>query len=75
MTTQATAPPAPTRKSSSQSTLQPTLAESFPEKPENVAAQVLSDTEIELTWSPPRVSRGKILEYVCIYVKAGEYFE
>ena len=73
--TPATTPPAPTRKSSSQSTLQPTTAKSFPEKPENVAAQALSDTEIELTWSPPGVPHGKILEYVCIYFKAGEYFE
>lgn len=71
VTTPATTPPAPTRKSSSQPTLQPTIAKSFPEKPENVAAQALSDTEIELTWSPPGIPRGKILEYVCIYIKAG----
>ncbi|KAL9985599.1 hypothetical protein ACROYT_G008021 [Oculina patagonica] len=34
-----------------------------PEKPENVVAQARSDTEIELTWAPPTVPNGEILEY------------
>lgn len=34
-----------------------------PEKPENVVAQVRSDTEIELTWAPPKTTNGEILEY------------
>ena len=38
-----------------------------PEKPENVVARSLSDTEIELSWSPPTVTFGEIVEYSCFY--------
>ena len=44
----------------------------YPEKPENVVATPLSDTEIELTWSPPSVPNGKILEYTCYYAELGK---
>lgn len=38
-----------------------------PEQPENVVAQARSDTEIELTWAPPSVTNGKILQYIIYY--------
>ena len=49
-----------------------TLRRRYPEKPENVVATPLSDTEIELTWSPPSVPNGKILEYTCYYAELGK---
>ena len=38
-----------------------------PEQPENVVALAHSDTEIELTWAPPVVTNGKILQYIIYY--------
>lgn len=62
-------PTTPTKPTSRTSTTSQTTSKPVPERPENVDARALSDTEIELTWSPPLVPNGKILEYVCIYVQ------
>ena len=60
-----TTTPEPTTASTTQQSTTPKAK--VPEKPENVVARALSDTEIELSWSPPSVPNGKILEYKSIY--------
>ena len=38
-----------------------------PDKPENVKAVAVSHTEINVSWSPPSITNGKILKYRIFY--------
>ena len=45
----------------------PTPRPQFPGPPLNVQARTLSDTEIEVTWSPPVDPHGKLVLYTVFY--------
>ena len=64
-----TAPPPTTTQATTIPARQPTPTPKprVPEKPENVVATARSDTEILLTWEPPKATNGEILEYRIFY--------
>lgn len=63
-----TAPPTTTQATTvRQTTTTPTLKPRVPEKPENVVAIARSDTEILLTWEPPKATNGEIQHYRIFY--------
>lgn len=63
-----TAPPTTTQATTvRQTTTTPTPKPRVPEKPENVVAIARSDTEILLTWEPPKATNGEIQHYRIFY--------